>query len=69
MGFDVVCMWVGALAILAAAVGVASLMVSYAHLMWSRFSARSWYYKGRRDEKIDAPDFFEEQPRPSWLFK
>lgn len=60
---------VGAFTVAAIGVGIASILVSYAHTMWSRFSARSWYKRGRRDEQAGYPDCFEKQPRPSWRWR
>lgn len=48
---------IGALVFAAVGIGIAANMVSYAHTMWSRFSARKWYRKGRLDEASRAHDF------------
>lgn len=66
MSFEVVFACIGALTFAAIGIGIASLMVSYAHTMWGRFSAREWYRKGREDEANGDRDYFEDQPKPSW---
>lgn len=66
MELEVIFACVGALVVLSLAVGAAAFMISYAHQMWSRFSARKWYWKGREDEANGIRDFFENQPKPSW---
>lgn len=66
MSYDLVFACIGVLVSAPAGIGVAALFISYAHEMWSRFSARKWYRKGRLDESNGSRDFFEDQPRPSW---
>lgn len=66
MSFELVFACIGALTFAAIGVGIASLMISYAHTMWTRFSARKWYRRGRMDEKDGARDLFADQPKPTW---
>lgn len=60
---------VGAFTVAAIGVGIASILASYAHIMWGRYSAREWYLRGRLDEAAGEPDYFEKQPKPSWKWR
>ena len=66
MSLEVLFACVGAFTAAGVGIGIASCMVSYAHTMWSRFSARKWYRRGRLDEANGNRDFFGSQPKPSW---
>lgn len=41
-------------------------LVRYVPEMRNRYSARRFYKRGREDEKLGKPDYFADQPRPSF---
>ncbi len=66
MGAESVFAIFGAVCAVLISAGICADLVSYAHTMWGRYSARRWYRRGRRDERDGAADFFAGQEKPTW---